>query len=293
MAGETLRTASQLLVEFPDNTAGLIDAVNSRNFIVSATVAVAFLEDAVVDTPYTMPMADGVPTPFLPTYPAVPDFVGNFWKLDGNNQILPSYTDQGVTVPAGVFRLVSGGVILEARSVTPAIEPLTALWNYTIDVAGNPGNGEIFHNDPAIMRVNKQDALGTDHDAYLIALPLGSVINTAGQLWTVDGSTDAGNWMDYDVSPAVNLPNDVRDVTFTPPGSGDLYEFQGTSGGQLTGNPIQFNVPFSEPKILVMGGDRLYEVALAEEIDFNITPIGHDNDLIIEDFRITLQGIMI
>ena len=84
MAGETLKIASQLLADFPDNTAGLIDAVQSRNFVVSVAVGVGFVEDDPAQVPYTIPMTDGVPVPFMPTLTNV-GFFGNFWnKYDSN-----------------------------------------------------------------------------------------------------------------------------------------------------------------------------------------------------------------
>lgn len=117
MAGETLKDATGLLAAFPNNLAGLISANDSRDFIVSVTAGIGFLEDDPADVPYTIPMSDGVPVDFLATYPGTPLFAGNFWKLNGNNQLVPSYTDFGVNVPAGTIRLNSGSVLINLQKV--------------------------------------------------------------------------------------------------------------------------------------------------------------------------------
>lgn len=115
MAGETLLTASELLDGFPDNASGLISAVDSRNFVVSATPAVGFVEDDPVSVPYVMPMTDGVPVDFMQAMPAQL-FAGNFWKLV-NQQLVPSYVDFGVTVPPGTQRLNDGSVLLNVQKL--------------------------------------------------------------------------------------------------------------------------------------------------------------------------------
>ena len=192
MAGETLRTATELLAEFPDNTAGLIDALQSRNFVVSVAVAVAFLEDDPAQVPYVIPMTDGVPVDFLATLVA-PPFIGNFWDIDGNNAFVEGYTSLGVIVPAGSTRLVDGSVIL-----------------------------------------NVQKAGG---------------------------------------------------------GQGD-FEFQGTEGGVFTGSPVLRSIG-AVAETIVMGGSRIVDVSLGAPISFSVTPIGHSDDLTVNDVRVTLEGIMI
>lgn len=109
MAGETLRDAAGLLAIFPDNTSGLIQAVHSRDFIVSGVNGIGFMEDDPADTPVTVPMVDGVPTDLLSQFTA-PQFVGNFWQLDGNNAFIPDYP--GVTIPPGTQRLVGGTLLI-------------------------------------------------------------------------------------------------------------------------------------------------------------------------------------
>lgn len=113
MAGETLRTGAELLAGFPDNTTGLIEAVNSRDFVLSGVAAVGFMEDdGVTGLPFTIPITDGVPTDILSLIPAV-DFVGNFWQLDGQQHFIPDYS--GVTIPPGLSRLLQGDVLINVQ----------------------------------------------------------------------------------------------------------------------------------------------------------------------------------
>lgn len=116
MAGETLRDTADLLGLYADNLTGDISAVDGRDVIVATANGVGFLEDDPAQVPYTIPMTDGVPVDLLGTLVA-PLFVGNFWKLDGNNAFVPSYTDLGITVPPLLQRLISGSVILNATSI--------------------------------------------------------------------------------------------------------------------------------------------------------------------------------
>lgn len=193
MAGETLREATDLLGLYADNISGDISAVDGRDLIVSMVLSIGFVEDDPLDVPYVLPMTDAVPVPFLANYPGAALFAGNFWKLDGNGQIVPSYTDVGVTVPPGLERLNDGSVILNVQKI---------------------GGG------------------------------------------TAD------------------------------------YEFQGTEGGVFTGDPLVRTISATET-ILVFSGTRLYDVSVGGPIDFNITPLGHSDDLQVNDFRVALTGAML
>jgi len=192
MAGETLKTASELLDSFPDNVVGLIDAVDDRSFVVSVAVAVGFVEDDPLTVPYTIPMTNGVPVDFMSTL-TTPGFFGNFWKLDGNNAFVPSYSDFGITVPAGSFRLLSGTVLLNCEKV-----------------GGGTG----------------------------------------------------------------------------------VFEFQGTANGLFIGDPVQRELT-STAETLIFSGTRLVDVSLAEAQSFDITPVGHSDDLQINDVRVVLEGTML
>ena len=193
MAGETLRTGTELLASFPDNQAGLIDAVQARDFVISAVNGLVFIEDDPLDVPYTLPMTDGVPVDFLASYPGAPLESSNFYTLDGNNQIIPNYVGLGINVPAGIIRVHAGSVILSCQK-------------------------------------------------------------------TGGGTAD--------------------------------YQFQGTQGGTFTGEPLLRTIG-TTATTLVFSGDRLYDVSLAQPVDFAITPIGHSDDLIINDFRIKMESVLI
>lgn len=105
MAGETLRTASQLLAEFPDNTAGLIDAINSRNAVVSEAVGIGFLEDDTAS--FVIDVTAGVVVSINAEITPLPQLAANFaWDIDGNNAWIPDYGNNGIITPAGVTRLV-------------------------------------------------------------------------------------------------------------------------------------------------------------------------------------------
>lgn len=109
MAGESLKTAAQLLAAFPDNQAGLIESVDDRDFIISSSLAVGFIEP--IDVPLVLPMTDGVPVDLLSSF-TQPGFNGNFWALDGNNHFVPDYANQGINVPAGVTRLLDSSWVM-------------------------------------------------------------------------------------------------------------------------------------------------------------------------------------
>ena len=135
MAGETLRTAIELLGEFPDNTSGLIDAVNSRDFIVSVAPGVAFMEDDPADTPIVIPITDGVPTDILAQLTA-PQFIANFWQLDGSNGFIPDYS--GVVIPPATIRLLTGSMIIEVEKVGGGTADYTFQGTQGGVITGNP-----------------------------------------------------------------------------------------------------------------------------------------------------------
>lgn len=102
MAGETLRSGAELLALFPDNTSGLIDAVQSRDFIVSSAVAVGFLEDG---PGFTVTIVDGVSESInAGVTPATPG-LELFWTPDGNLAWVPDYA--AVVLPPGISRLAT------------------------------------------------------------------------------------------------------------------------------------------------------------------------------------------
>ena len=103
MAGETLRTGAELLALFPDNTAGLIDAVQSRDLIVSTAVALGFLEDTVPS--FSVSVIDGSPVSINALVTPTGGGALLFWALDGNQAFLADYG--AIVVPPGLERLVA------------------------------------------------------------------------------------------------------------------------------------------------------------------------------------------
>ena len=129
MAGETLKTASQLLADYGDNTSGLIEAVNVRNHVVSAVPAIGFAEDQSATFEIDVTAAwTSINAEILPG----PTVAANFWKLDGNQSWLPSYTDTGIIVPAGVNRLVGLNTSLNLVKVGGG----TALYDFAVFSGG-------------------------------------------------------------------------------------------------------------------------------------------------------------
>ena len=121
MAGERLSTSAELLAGFPDNTAGLIEALDSRNFVISSVPAVGALEDDPAQTPFTIPLVGGLPVD-VPAQLVAPLFQGNYWALDGNNAMIPDYVAQGIDVPPAHLRYVAGLITLRAAKTTGGSE---------------------------------------------------------------------------------------------------------------------------------------------------------------------------
>ena len=121
MAGESLRTVSELLALFPDNTSGLITALASREQTVSMAPAIGVLESDPVQTPFAIPLVAGVPVA-VPAQLVLPLFRGNYWQLDGNNAMEPSYAAEGITVPPGHLRFVDGLITMQAAKATGGTE---------------------------------------------------------------------------------------------------------------------------------------------------------------------------
>lgn len=174
MAGETLKNVSDLLADYADNQAGLIGAIEGRDFIVSSTVSVGFVEDDPAQVPFTIPMSDGVPVDFMSELIA-PGFFGNFWKLDGNNAIVESYTDLGVNIPAATFRLVGGSILLDCQKDGNATE-------VTYEFQGTEGG--VFTGSPITRDISNESFLvATGGDRILdmsIAGPLSFSITPIG-----------------------------------------------------------------------------------------------------------------
>jgi len=135
MAGETLRTAAELLDGFPDNTSGLIEAVDSRDFVVSAAPGIGALEDDPIQTPYTIPLVAGVPVA-VPETLVLPLFAGNYFALDADNAMIPDYGS--IIIPPAHVRFVTGLITLRAAKTTGGSE------TYTFAGTQGIGTGDAF-----------------------------------------------------------------------------------------------------------------------------------------------------
>lgn len=101
---QTLRYLDELLLNYPDNTAGLITPENIRDQVVSTVAGVGFLADT---TQVLVPITDGVPTSINPLLLA-PVTAEELWVFDGNNLGVSNYTALASTiVPAGYTKLLS------------------------------------------------------------------------------------------------------------------------------------------------------------------------------------------
>ena len=123
MAGETLRTVAQMLAAFPDNTQGLISPLDARDMIVSEAVNVGFLN--LDNGPSTIPITVQNEWVSMNANISPTAFASNFWKVDGNNAFTQSYTDQGITVQSGTFRLTTfavGGLVSKVGGGTNLYE---------------------------------------------------------------------------------------------------------------------------------------------------------------------------
>ena len=171
MAGETLRTATQLLAEFPDNTAGLIDAVQSRNMIVSELLGVGFMEDNTAA--FTVTIQDGVFVSINAAVTPQPIIAANFaWDIDGNNAWFPDYVNNGVTVPAGVIRL--HGMTSTILVTKPGGG--SAIYSFQYFIAGVP-----FGN-PVSVSLDATPSILPQSDETLSEVALGETID-----WRVSG----------------------------------------------------------------------------------------------------------
>lgn len=183
MAGETLRTASQLLAEFPDNTAGLIDAVNSRNMIVSELLGVGFMEDNAAQ--FTITVQDGV---FVSVNAAVtpnPLLAANFaWDIDGNNSWFPDYVNNGVIVPAGVTRLhgITSTILVQKQGGG------TASYSFQYFLGG------VAFGNPVTVTIGTTPQILPQSDELLVEVALGETMDWRCR---ANGTTDNLDVLDF------------------------------------------------------------------------------------------------
>ncbi len=190
MAGEQLKTASELLADFPDNTAGLIDALQSRNFVVSAGDDIAFVQEIFT------PAAGLAPTTVLAdtvvnTVWTTPDTAFRFWVLDGSDKFINDYG--AIIINAGTFRLTTYQFnLLVVRQ--PPVTPLQFGGNYQIvhaDVVAGAGDVNLDSNLTQ-MRINYTDDDANDLTAEWQSMGFRDIVNIGGILYKIDSAPTQG-----------------------------------------------------------------------------------------------------
>jgi hypothetical protein len=105
-----LQYLDEVLAGYPDNTAGLINPINSRNHVVSTIRGVGFLDSP---TTITLPVENGVGVIINPLLLDAVFTDATLWTFDGNNFAISNYgslTD--VTVSPGYTKLAQFVVVL-------------------------------------------------------------------------------------------------------------------------------------------------------------------------------------
>ena len=107
---QTLRYYDELIAGLPDNSAGLIAAVNIRDMLVSTIGGRGLIENT---DNFTIPITSAVWTSINPLLP-VPAHTETFWNFDGNNLAFSNYTASVDTiVPAGYTKFVQFMAVVE------------------------------------------------------------------------------------------------------------------------------------------------------------------------------------
>jgi hypothetical protein len=108
---QTLRYVEGLLANFPDNSQGLIDAVQMRDFVVSFINGRGFL---VEDTDTALPILDGAWTSINPLLASPEVTTESLWVFDGNNFAFNAYASIPDTViPVGYSKLLQIVAVLD------------------------------------------------------------------------------------------------------------------------------------------------------------------------------------
>lgn len=107
MAGETLKTITELLAGLPDNVSNLIKPVDVRNVVVNQAAAGvgAFIDEADLPATVVLPGAGTWVDINFELSADVVSFNPIYWDLDANARAINQFAADGVTVPAGFFRI--------------------------------------------------------------------------------------------------------------------------------------------------------------------------------------------
>ncbi len=108
---DTLKGFTEAMAGFPDNTSGIIKAINARELLLSAQADRGGSYAPSVTTPYVIPI------PAVDTWVDIPISLGAnmvqspaslFWRMNGNGHLYYDYAADwpAVSIPAGLMRSV-------------------------------------------------------------------------------------------------------------------------------------------------------------------------------------------
>ena len=157
MAGETLRTIAEVLAAFPDNTQRLITPLDARDMIITEAINVGYLESDT--TPFTIPIVAGTPVSVNASIPT-PNFIGNFWRIDGNNAFVENYTTYTtpIIVNPGTVRICAFRASMQVQKIGTGSDVYEFQWFADGVPFGNPGQITVDDTDPFYIATSS-DAL--------------------------------------------------------------------------------------------------------------------------------------
>ena len=155
---QTLRYGDASLALFPDNTQGLIDAVEIRDVIVSQRSGGANVQDG---AGFTVPIVDGVPVALNPLLTA-PVLAPGLWGIDANNRLFPNYAAKipDLIIPAGYLKFAQTFITIAVNKAGSGEDNYV----FQLDDNGTPIGGTLsfaLGTEPEVLTllVNKAFAL--------------------------------------------------------------------------------------------------------------------------------------
>jgi len=216
VAGETLKTAAQLLADFPDNTAGLIEAVNSRNLVVSAGNDVAFVEESFGVPGVALPMTQNMVDTVVTNLWSSPTEAFRFWQRSGGG-FTPDYG--AIVTPAGVVRISAFTYEVVAIRQPPVL-PLNYGGIYQLQWSdGAPGIGDIdFHSNLTQFQIHNLPEGGGDLSPNFATMGANDIFNVGGILYKLNApGVDGGAFWTFTYDDPLARPD--------PEGAGDPHSF--------------------------------------------------------------------
>ena len=156
MAGETLRTIAEVLASFPDNSSRLITPLDARDMIVTEAVNVGYLEPMTL--PFTIPVVADTPVSINQAMPDF-EFVGNFWRVDGNRAFVENYTTYTppIIVNPGTFRSSAFNLSMNVQKIGTGTDTYRIEWFKNGTPFGNPLIFDVDDVDPFYVAVRADD----------------------------------------------------------------------------------------------------------------------------------------